>query len=353
LQSRFNFSHPEVQSLQHQINSFLVLHYAFQKNEFYQRLDDAVHLMINYLIRPQWTLANVIFEQGDTISTAKLMRLLKYFGPYEHIRSLILRYIEDRRISTFTKPDFSNLLWKVDGQFIRRKTGDQIAKILTPLFEFMEFPLNTGSNKLPAKGLAKHFADKGLASAVGRLEDEVKLGTQEISRFKLGEILESVRRTSGAFEVEHRTPDTQPSPAHIQQAKPPEENSEEPIGEQTSLPPPIIDLIDESASTDLKMELDETAPAEPIPSDQTPHTEKPPFLLYSTTDSDRKKFIKKIFKQDDIAYLNALRKIDELPTWRQASVYIDEIFIQNDVDPYSSEAIRFIDIIQEKYYPKK
>ena len=113
--SRFNFSHPEVQSLQHQINSFLVIHYSFRKNEFYQRLDDAVHLMINYLIRPQWTLANVIFEQGDTITTAKLMRLLKYFGPYEYIRSLILRYIEDRRISSFTKSDFSNILWKVDG----------------------------------------------------------------------------------------------------------------------------------------------------------------------------------------------------------------------------------------------
>jgi hypothetical protein len=354
--SRFNFSHPEVQSLQHQINSFLVIHYSFQKNEFYQRLDDAVHLMINYLIRPQWTLANVIFEQGDTITTAKLMRLLKYFGPYEYIRSLILRYIEDRRISSFTKSDFSNILWKVDGQFIRRKTGDQFAKILTPLFEFIEYPLNSGTNKLPVKGLAKHFADKGLTSAVQRLEEEANLGTLELSRYELGEILESVRRTSGAFEVEHRSPDTHPAPSHIQQMEPPEQNFEEPIGEQSALPQPIIDLIEDSAPPDQEIEIPDTVSsesAETIQPEQPLPIEKQPFLLYSITDGDRKKFIKRIFKQDDMAFLNALRKIEELPTWRQASVYIDEIFIENDVDPYSSEAIRFIDIIQEKYYPKK
>jgi hypothetical protein len=354
--SRFNFSHPEVQSLQHQINSFLVIHYSLQKNEFYQRLDDAVHLMINYLIRPQWTLANVIFEQGDTISTAKLMRLLKYFGPYEYIRSLILRYIEDRRISQFTKSDFSNILWKVDGQFIRRKTGDQIAKILTPLFELMEYPLSTGINKLPVKSLVKHFADKGLASAVQRLEDEANLGTLELSRYELGEILESVRRRSGAFEVVHQVPDIQQPPSHIQQMEPPEQEPEEPIGEQTTLPQPILELFENSTSFDADIEISEAATAvsdTTNPLEQQAQIEKPPFLLYSITDSDRKRFIKKIFKQDNMAFLNALRKIDELPTWRQASVYIDEIFIENDVDPYSSEAIRFIDIIQEKYYPKK
>ena len=65
--SRFNFHHPEVQSLQKQISSILVLHYGYPLNEFNKRLEDTVHLMINYLIRPQWSLNNVLFEKEKTI----------------------------------------------------------------------------------------------------------------------------------------------------------------------------------------------------------------------------------------------------------------------------------------------
>ncbi|MFI5253761.1 MAG: hypothetical protein ACHQQQ_15185 [Bacteroidota bacterium] len=361
--SRFNFFHPEVQSLQHQINSFLVVHYSFQKEEFHQRLDDAVHLIINYLIRPQWTLASVVFESQDTISTSNLMRLLKYFGPYEYIRSLILRYIENRRIASFTKPEFSEILWKVDGQFVRRKTGDQLAKILTPLYEFMEYPANSGVNALPIKGLIKHFEDKGLTSVVRRLEDELKIGKGELNRQELGELLESQRRISGAFEIERRI-QAQETPASLaHETKSPDEKPEEQKETQSELPKAIIESMEEPEN-----EIEETD-SSAIPNEEpradfadslaaelsgaATNDPKKPFLLYSIPEGERRKFIKKIFKGDDIQFLDALRKIDEVPTWRQASVYIDEIFIQNDVDPYSSEAIRFIDIIQEKYYPKK
>ena len=387
--SRFNFTHPEVQSLQQQMNSFIVLHYAFHKNEFYQRLDDAVHLLINYLIRPQWTLANVIFEQGDSISTSALMRLMKYFGPYEYIRSLILRYIEDRRSTSFTKAEFANILWRVDGEFIRRKTGDQLAKILTPLYDFMEYPNNSGMNKIPLKALSRYFADMGLTSAVKRIEEEAATGVHEISRKDLGEVLESIRRASGAFEVASRTIEIDGAkPPSIEQTSIPEIPAEEPEQDAAAYPKyqftfekkeepqtrPDIQHPVQSQPVQAEPEIEIPSAPEPVPtspppveqpaatqnetvpvsSQETTHSEdKQPYLIYAINDNDRKKFIKKIFKEDDVSFLNTLRKLDELPTWRQASVYIDEIFIQNDIDPYSSEAIRFIDIIQEKYYPRK
>ena len=409
--SRFSFSHPEVQSLQSQMNSFLVLHYSFKKEEFHQRLDDAVHLLVNYLVRPQWTLANVIFEQGDTISTSALMRLLKYFGPYEYIRSLLLRFIEDRHSASFTKADFSKILWRVDGEFIRRKTGDQLAKLLTPMYEFLEYPLNTGTNKLPLKALIKYFGDKGLTMAVKRLEDEIALGTNEITAKDLGEVLESIRRNSGAFEVASRTieidpakppsveptrveahreieptqnvvtpqpPPTNPPPGHRHSPLTPPSPAEggsstwgnrsrgekgEIIAEETGSDslPPLSDAPEEPwSTTDAPATVQEEEPPqalgqgeESVPAQSGHGGEKQPYLLYAINDGDRKKFVKKIFVQDDIAFLEALRALDEMSTWRQASVYIDEIFIKNDVDPYASEAIRFIDVIQEKYYPKK
>ncbi|MBI4810482.1 MAG: hypothetical protein HY800_03395 [Ignavibacteriales bacterium] len=74
--------------------------------------------------------------------------------------------------------------------------------------------------------------------------------------------------------------------------------------------------------------------------------------MSSISESEKRKFIKKIFKQDEEAYTSALNSMRELSTWKQASKSIDEIFIKYDVDPYSSEATRFIEVMFEQYHPK-
>ena len=59
--SRFNYSHREVDNLQQQLSSLLVLNFTFRREEFLQKLEDGIHLIMNYLFRPQWTLTNFLF----------------------------------------------------------------------------------------------------------------------------------------------------------------------------------------------------------------------------------------------------------------------------------------------------
>jgi len=42
-----------------------------------------------------------------------------------------------------------------------------------------------------------------------------------------------------------------------------------------------------------------------------------------------------------------------IASWKDASRFIDEIFIQNDINPYSSDAKRFIDMVYQKFYPPR
>jgi hypothetical protein len=451
--TRFNYEHPEVRNLQHQITSVLVMNYGYPRKEFYERLDGAVHMIVNYLVRPQWTLANVIFEGESQISSAALMRLLRYFGPYEYLRSLLLRFIEDKRVATFSKEDFALLLWKVDGHFIRRKTGYEVARIVSALFEFLEYPASTGEDSIPIRGLMKYFADKGLTSAVHRLHVEVERGTDRIKRHDLGELLEDIRRTSGAFEVERvehlrssgsvnileMPQDDEPlhgaSAQHVPHGERPADGtidaheeadiieSELKVASEISIelereraashapaipeekpkpepapsfwpgtvivapptdpkpaaaePHPSPDFLHHVSSAPAGIEP-EAAPAPtltpvplaerpapsaqpvqaaapaPPPSPRTPTASSAlPSLMLYMSEGEKRKFVKRIFKQEEMAFLDALRRIDQITSWRQASVFIDEIFIANDVDPYSSEAIRFIDIVQEKFYPKR
>jgi hypothetical protein len=311
--SRFNFEHPEVRSLQLQMNSVLVLHFSFERLDYLRRIDDTVHLVINYLIRPQWTLLNVMFEKEPSIPTSTLLRMLKYFGPYEYLRDIITRYSQEKHVTAFTKRDFSTFLWKVDGEYVRRKAGDELARIMSPIYEFLDFPRNTGSKTLPVKGLMKFFKDKGMTSVMHRLEGELMQGKTDLSRRELGEMLEDIRRTSGAFDVE-------------------------PVDDRL----PKEEMLQARMLTATNAGFGEPRPGSPAPDRR----------LITIDDGDRKKIIRKIFLNEEQKFTTAIATLQSLTTWKQASTFIDEIFIRNDVDPYCSEAERFIKVMYQQYHLK-
>ena len=66
----------------------------------------------------------------------------------------------------------------------------------------------------------------------------------------------------------------------------------------------------------------------------------------------QKKFIKKIFKKDDIRYSKFINYLNQLPSWKKASAAIDEMLYQTGINPYSSIAIEFSDMVYNRYFPK-
>jgi len=307
--SRFNFAHHEVQSLQQQINSILVLSYTLSRKEFEQRLVDAVHMMINYLIRPQWTLTSILFEKDQNISWQALISLLRYFGPYEYLRDIITHYLKEKQTASISKEEFKSLVWRVDGEYIKRKSGNELARVMSPIYDFLDYQNKTGNNSILIKALIRFFEDKGLAMVLPRLEGEIAQGKTGLTQRELGELLEDVRRTLGAFtveklEVEHK------------------------------------DLIERHADGYHESKSEHEQPISKLD------------FGTAISEIDKRKFIRKIFRHDEQAYSSELKSLSGITTWKQASKFIDEIFIKHDVDPYSSEATRFIEVIFEQYHPK-
>lgn len=69
--------------------------------------------------------------------------------------------------------------------------------------------------------------------------------------------------------------------------------------------------------------------------------------------ADKKKYSKKLFGKNEDAFARALQVLNGKSTWRQASEYIDELFIKYDVDMYSRLAVKFTDDIYKRYAKKK
>jgi len=66
-----------------------------------------------------------------------------------------------------------------------------------------------------------------------------------------------------------------------------------------------------------------------------------------------KLFIKKLFGGDDAAYGRLLDKLDEAESWRVAKILIDNELFKRDVDPFSREAIKLVDLVYTRYYPEE
>jgi len=305
--SRFNLDHPEVRNLQQQINSILVLNYIIPASEFLHRLDDTVHMTVNYLIRPQWTMGNVLFEKEQTVPVHTLIRMMQYFGPYEYLKDITGQYLQGKQIESISKDSLKTLLWKIDGEYIRRKSGDEIAKVMQPMYDFFDYPAKSGKSALLTKALVKYFEDKGLTMVLPRLEGEIAQGKTELTQAELGSVLEDVRRTLGTFQVEHVESDQH-------------------------------DLIE--IRKDTKSQSGTST---------EPHTFNFESLI---GESDKRRFIKKIFNHDENQYTTALQPFNQMTSWKQVSKYIDELFITHDIDPYSSEAKKFIDVMFKCYHSK-
>jgi hypothetical protein len=320
-QTRFNHDHPDVKGAQAALNSALVMHFPFPRKEYLSRLADAVHLLTNYLVRPQWTLNGVVFEKEPAVTVESLRRILRYFSPYEYLPDVLFRYAEDRKISAFTKQEFSALLWKIDAAWVARKSGRELADALLPAYEFFRFPRTAGAPALPVRALIKFFEDKGLTDVQTRLEGEMAQGLAEAGPEALAAILEDVRRTAGRFTAERTEQKTAGAGAEGEGAAPPAGAS--PAGQAAGAPGR-----DGGARTG-------------------------PDIAAAIPDGERKKFVRKIFRQEDSNFTEAVAQLSRMTSWKDASRYIDEIFITNDVDPYSGEAERFIEIVFQQYHPPR
>lgn len=321
--SRFTYHHREVESLLRQMNSVLVLNFTFLREEFLQKLEDGVHLVLNYLLRPQWTLTNFVYSASASVSIADIRTMFSYFGAYEYLKEIFFHYAEEKKVETMRIAEFQNLITRIDAEYVRRKSGMEIARLTMPIFEFIHFtPFSSTSPDTLAvdvKALTKFFEDKRfpiVAKLLGQYCFRQNLQGLTLSQLQvtLDEIL---RANPTALQVEETM---------IHEMKQPDA---------------------EPAQQSQSVEIHNFAPQHAAP---RPHLQD----LYEMFDEDeRKRLLKKIFRKDEAYFTSSLNALNSMTSWKEASAYIDKILIANDVDPYSHDAVRFSEIVYQRFFPKK
>lgn len=326
-QSRFNYHHREAENLMQQLNSILVVNFTFLREEFLQKLEDGVHLILNYLLRPQWTLTNFLFNASPSVATADLKAMFTYFGAYEYLKEVFFRYVDEKRVESMRITEFESLIRRIDAEYLRRKSGLEIARLTTPIYDFLHFtPFSTTPTSILSLGtkiFVKFFEDKHFPFLARSLEQYCT--QQNVS----GLTLEQLQIALDATCRSH--------PDALQLQEPPVEPSSEVEKESPSVASHTETLHGASHA------MQPAGNIRPLNLQN---------LHECISDEERRRFLKKIFNKDEAYYRSSIDALNGIPSWKEASQYIDKIFIANDIDPYSGEAIRFSEIVHQRYFPK-
>lgn len=327
---RFPYALSEVISLQRQIDVLLVQHYEFTQDEFERVLDEAVHFEFNYLCRPQWTLLNYVVGDRRRVGMSEVERKLTRCVDYQYFPELIRRYGVDRGLAELTYEEFRSLLERIDHEVVRRHRAAELAGMTRSLMSFVDFGKASphGSDDqptLPTNAAIVFFEDKHLDDIKTRLEFERDRNNRALLTLaELADILREVRPD----------PD-EPDPA-------PEEP---PVFEE----PVAVGVFPEPTTSGEGRSVPPGSPSAETITGTPPRTLRDLHNLFSQ--SDTKRFVKSIFHKDDAAFRAALDNLNGFMAWEDASHVLDDLFVLQNIDPFSKEAVEFTDRVYGRYFP--
>ncbi len=327
---RLPYESPEVVSLQKQIDKLLILNYHFTRDEFDTLLDESVHFQFNYLCRPQWTLLNFIFGTNRVITTSVIESRLKCCVDYSYIPYLIKRYIEEHGYTEIKYEDFQALLKKIDNEIIAIHNPEELARMLRPLFAFLEstLPPQAEERTIPINAAIVFFEDKRCNNIQQRLEIERDLrGSSDITLQNLIDILQSAYSNESPAVEKEEVKEQLLSIVN-------EENTSE-----SSSPSTSVSENQESALSEIS--------SEPIQANPT--------TLEITISSwfpknIREKIVRKLFHKNEGAFQKVLAELEESSQWADVAHYLDAFFITNDIDPFEEAAVLFTDTLYDYYH---
>ena len=385
---RFDYDMPEVRM--HIDNIFDVLKQSanFHTSKFNQLLERAVKLEMNFLIEPQRTLTQFLFKDSPIVSTMEVYDTLKYFFRYNYYKDTISDYFNTKYLHEISQDQFKDLMEQIDEKIYKDNTLETTLKTLKTICGFVNEALEEETEVISMNVLEHAFADHKLVAYSELVEQLKESDKTEISLSDLEPILsagnietidqvevDSSKREATQImlenleDIESSKPEVEVSEIDLKQPEIILEEPEEDIEEEE-----LNDEIEEEEEKAEETTVIEKAP-EPVESEekisQTPEHEGKvaddlaDFVASKirsdqpmedvnkiVTGRNRKKIVKKLFKKKENEFKSFADILNSQPSWKEASVIIDEEFYQRGINPYSKEAILFSDMVYTRFFPK-
>ena len=134
--SYFDYSGKEISEYFRKINSEIKKTKRIAFDDAKKLILQAVSFNANYVVKPNWSLSQLIYNDQDTVSIDELEMMLNYIYYYEHLKKVLLAYLTKRNIVQISKTEFDLILKKIDQELVKSNAEQLIHNALTSIGDF-------------------------------------------------------------------------------------------------------------------------------------------------------------------------------------------------------------------------
>jgi len=370
---------------------------VFDEKDVEGLLKEALVMRLNYLVKPMETMRRVIFDKETDVELFRMEEALVSFRQVLPYADELVMECKGHGKASIDQEDFNKLATELLHRLTEKDPVKIVLRDLSILLDFMAETKGEELNKIEGTTLQDFLADRNLLGFRRALDVEMKLGKEdfdvmdlEITLKRYIELKDEFSRNVSEKEIETETilfdegkTETEEVAVEEKPQEVKEEKSEESLEEAEiteSSEAEVLDLNevmgtqtdeDEESKQGIeekkqkkpmriirrsqKKEKEEVdVSVEELPTQEVSEAPSEKVGLKNFIDDKAEKvFVKKLFSGDHSEYEQLIGKLDEAESWRVAKILIDNELFKRDVDPFSREAIKLVDLVYSLYYPEE
>ena len=138
----------------------------------------AVSFNINFVVRPKWSLAKLIYNDQESVSVDELERMLNYLYYFDYVKNVLISFISKRKVIQLTLTEFDLILNKIDRELFKSNSEELINNALHSIADFF----NIGSiekNRISLQAVEIFLKEKNLMDHVLKLSQTISDGSRK------------------------------------------------------------------------------------------------------------------------------------------------------------------------------
>ncbi len=345
--SRFNLQHDALREPRLRFAETIVsVATELTREDFTKLLQSALLIEAQYLAQPHKVLKDLIFANRTELSPSEVLDRLSNFTEYSYLLDVFKQYLERKQPGALSAEKFEKVLFEIDSKLCAAYSHEELMMLFNPLFEFYQ---RAGEKAVECETLRLFLSEKNLADHLKRIDLALQNGIQSLTAEALNDLL------LAPLDVLVPKPELPQSELANPQSEIPKSELTNPKSElanpQSEIPK------SELPQSEIRNPKSEIPPIDffelekqRLQSQKVQQESNLRDVRLLISDEERKQFIKRLFKGSEEDYNAAIASINQMKTWREASLYIDrEVFSRFKVDEFSSEAVAFVDIVFERF----
>ena len=386
----FDFEDKSGFEIKEQLSTVLREIACFPAEEVDEILREALVTRLNYLIHPVDTLRKIIFEGGTEISVEKLNKQLRGFESLAPYADMLVQRVSGE-IDPIDNDIFTRNMADILQELAAEDPIKRVIEDFSILTDFLSETKGEDVSRIEGTLLQEFLADRNMYGFRRAVDVEMKLGKVDFEAAELEMTLrryEELKAEFGASRTETRPekgmdePERENKNEQIFKGSPDEEEnessdeadwildgiltedltkeeksaagSEEPEEKERTEDQPKTKQMriirrekrEEAGDEDSLIETDQSG-------EERPEQGEDDTLGSVIDERSQKSFVKKLFSGDTVGYRKLIEKLNEADSWRVAKILIDNELFKRDVDPFSREAIKLVDLVYGRYYPEE